>query len=53
MRRDVVQVAERVAEPEGHEAIEEADTVIDRRLGQPTLIAEIGDILQSKAIERR
>src|SRR5271169_4505867 len=52
-RRDVVQVAERVAEPEGHEAIEEADTVINRRLGQPTLIVEIGHILQSKAIERR
>src|SRR5258708_23584724 len=42
MRRNIVQVAERVAEPKGHEAIEEADTVIDRRLGQPTLIAEIG-----------
>ena len=41
VRRDVVQVAEGVAEPEGHEAIEEAVTVIDRRLGQPTLIAEI------------
>ena len=49
----VVQVAKRVAEPEGHEAIEEAEAVIDRRLGQPTLVAKIGHILQWKAIERR
>ena len=53
MRRDVVQIAERVAEPEGHEAIEETDAVIDRRLRQPALIAKIGHILRSKAIERR
>lgn len=51
--RDVVEVAERLSEPEGHEALEEADAVVDRCVRQPALVAEVALVLGLQAIQWR
>ena len=51
--RDVVEIAELLPEAERHEAIEEPHAVVDRRLGQPSLLAKIGLVLHRQALDRR
>ena len=53
MRFDVVEIAERHAEPELHEALQEARTMANRRFGQTSLVAEIRLILGAQPFERR
>src|SRR5271165_196988 len=50
---DVIQIAERCAEAERHEAVQEARAVIDRCLGQAPLLTKIDLVLRSQTFEFR
>jgi hypothetical protein len=52
VRRDRVRVAQLVAEPKGQESLHVVPAVFDRRLGQPALVAQVGFVLVTQAIQR-